>query len=147
MIRLTLRLLVFILCLGISSSTWAETTATKQAPNTIISIPDSNNRIIRLTDHGLVPPSITMKKEDSIVFFVNDSSESLTTLEINFGDKPIHCGSANLRTGDDGKVRSVRPFGPNDFSSTCFHSEGNYPVRIFGLKNNPQGVETVIRVE
>lgn len=140
-------LTTILLSLSVTSkSVLAENKPATQAPNTVVNIPDSKNRIIRLTDRGLVPPNLTMDREDSIVFFVNDSTESLATLEIDFGDKPTHCGSANLRTGDDGKVRSTRPFGPSDFSSTCFHASGTYPVKIFGLKSNPQGVQTTIKV-
>lgn len=132
-------------CLSLSAE--AESKPLKQAPNSVVSIPDSRNRIIKLTDKGIVPAQITMKQEDSIVFFVNDTSGSLTTLEIDFGKKPSHCGSGRLITTDDGKVRSVRPFGPNDFSSTCFHEKGDYPFKVFGLKSNPKGVESVIHVQ
>ncbi len=142
-----LALFAFCIAIGLAGRAIAEPKSSKQAPNSTINIQDSRNRIIRLTDHGLDPANITMKKEDSIVFFVNDTSESLTTLEIDFGDKPTHCGSANLKIEADGKVRSIRPFGPNDFSSTCFHAQGNYPVKIYGLKSNPQGVQTSIKVE
>src|SRR5262245_24154190 len=111
-----LKLIIFTLTLYFPLESIADTKSKPQAPNSVVNIPESRNRIIRLTDHGLEPASISMKKEDSIVFFVNDTTESLTTLEIDFGDKPTHCGSANLKIGEDGKVRSIRPFGPNDFS-------------------------------
>ena len=139
--------LILILSPSFAISSLAENKAAKQAPNSIISIPDSRNRIIKLTDKGIVPAQITMKQEDSIVFFVNDTSGSLTTLEIDFGKKPSHCGSGRLITTDDGKVRSVRPFGPNDFSSTCFHQKGDYPFKVYGLKSNPKGVESIIHVQ
>jgi hypothetical protein len=138
---------LFIISL-ISLSAYAEPGASnKVLSSEAANISESRNRLIRLTDFGPVPAKLSMKREDSIVFFVNDTSESLTTLEIDFGDKPTHCGSANLKTGEDGKVRTTKPFGPNDFSSTCFHASGQYPVRIFGLKNKPDGFDSIITVE
>ncbi len=119
----------------------------KQAPNSTVEIADSRNQIIKLTDSGLVPSSLKIKKEDSIVFFLNDTDSSLTSLAIEFGNKSTHCGGGKLQTGKDGKVSSIRPFGPNDFTSTCFHETGEYPVKVYGLKANPKGIQSVIYVE
>lgn len=105
------------------------------------------NQILKLTDNGLVPSTLKMKAEDSIVFFVNDTRDSLTTLEIDFGAKPSHCSGGNLRVMNDNKIKSVRPFGPNDFASTCFHASGEYPLTVYGLKRNPSGIKTTIIVE
>ncbi len=110
----------------------------RQAPNTTVEVADSRNQIIRLTDKGLVPSVLKMKKEDSIVFFLNDTNDSLTSLAIEFGSKSTHCGGGKLQTGKNGRVSTVRPFGPNDFTSTCFHEAGEYPVKVYGLKKHSQ---------
>lgn len=109
--------------------------------------PASNNQIIKLTDSGIVPQKLTMRVDDSIVFLLNDSADSLTTLEIDFGGKQMHCNGSNVRAQDDGKVRSVRPFGPRDFASTCFHDRGTYSFTVYGLKPNPSGLTGTIYVE
>jgi len=118
-----------------------------QAPNSAVTVPDSRNQIIRLTDRGVEPAALKMKREDSIVFFVNDTAGSLATLEIDFGKRAMHCGGGNLRAMDDGKIRSVRPFGPNDFASSCFHDTGRYAFTVYGLKANPKGIRSTIDVE
>jgi hypothetical protein len=110
-------------------------------------IPESQNQIVKLSDRGIEPSVLHMKKEDSIAFFLNDSTDSLVTLAINFGKLPAHCSSSNMKIGDDGMIRSTRPVGPKDFASTCFHDRGTYNYTVYGLKGDPQGVEGSIVVE
>ena len=110
-------------------------------------IPDSTNKIIKLTDKGLVPQELTMTLSDSVVFLLNDSSDSLATIEVDFGKKHMHCNGSNMRADSDGKARSTRPFGPRDFAATCFHEPGDFPYKVFGLRSNPAGVSGIIHVE
>ena len=119
----------------------------RRADRGIKAIPDSQNQIIKLTDRGIEPQVLKMTKADSIVFFLNSSTDSLTTLEIDYGKKRTHCASTSLEIGADGKVRSVEPFGPRDFASVCFPDQGRYPVTIYGLKTKPSGLSSTIIVE
>lgn len=110
-------------------------------------VTESRNKIIKLTDHGLEPKQLEMKPEDMVLFFLNDSTESLVTVEVDYGKKTMHCSGGNLKAGEDGVIRSVRPFGPKDFATVCFHDPGNYKIKVFGLKNNPKGIESTVLVE
>ena len=109
-------------------------------------VPDSKNQIMKLTDSGVVPRELHMKKEDSIVFFLNDSSDSLATLSVDFKKRTTHCASSNFKIRDDGLVTSVRPVEPRNFASVCFHDTGEYPVVVYGLKK-AQAVQAKIVVE
>lgn len=110
-------------------------------------VPESQNQLIRLTDSGVEPTNIRMKKEDSIVFFLNQSESSLPTVEIDFHEHATHCSSANLKIDDNGRIRSQKPIGPNDFASTCFHETGTYDFTVYGLAKKPEGIKGKIFVE
>ena len=110
-------------------------------------IADSNNRIIKLTDAGLSPKELVMKQSDGIMFFLNASSDSLATLEIDYHGKKTHCASANLEMDPNGVVRSTRPFGPRDFASVCFPDKGRYDLTVYGLRKSPQGIKSTVVVE
>ena len=140
--------LAFLILLTAGDSLCQESKpAPSQLPNTSVEIPESRNQIIKFTDSGVTPPELKIKREDSIVFFLNDSNDSLTSLVIEFGEKATHCGSAKMRTGKGGRVATARPFGPNDFASTCFHESGEYPFTVYGLKPNRKGISSTIYVE
>jgi hypothetical protein len=108
---------------------------------------ESQNQMIKLTDRGIEPQILRMKVEDSIAFFFNDSADSLVTLALDFKGLATHCASQNMKIGDDGVIRSVRPVGPKDFASTCFHERGTYSFTVFGLKGDQKGLEGRIIVE
>jgi hypothetical protein len=134
------------LSLTVAPSTAISQTPTLQEPNSSTNAV-SRNQIIKFTDRGILPSSLRIKKEDSIVFFLNDTKDSLVSLEIDFADKATHCGGAKLQTGKNGKVSTSRPFGPNDFTSTCFHERGEYPFIVYGVPSNPQGLKSSVTVE
>lgn len=119
----------------------------EEAQPLVTKIPDSKNQIIKLLDQGIEPASLHMKKEDSIVFFLNSSTDSLATIEVDYGDHTTHCASANLQVNKNGTVTSVRPIEPKNFASVCFHDSGKYPVKVFGLKSKPEGINAEIVVE
>jgi len=104
-------------------------------------------RMITVTDGGIQPLSVTIKKGDGIAFFLNDTKDSLLTLDINYGKLTTHCASANLSIGEDGTIRSKAPIAPKDFASTCFHDSGTYAFTIYGLKGSPAGVKGSIVIE
>ena len=110
-------------------------------------VPHARNQIIKLTDAGLEPAKLTMRHEDSIVFLLNSSTDSLTTVELTFGKHTFHCATSNLRLDDDGVARSIRPFGPRDFALACFPERGTYSLKVYGLKKNPTGLSATITVE
>lgn len=111
------------------------------------SVPESKSQLIKLSDSGIEPANVTMNKQDSVAFFLNDSKEALVTVEINFGEHSTHCASANMRAGENGLVRSTKPLGPNDFATTCFHESGTYEYTIYGLPKNPDGLKGAITVQ
>lgn len=121
--------------------------AAENSSQLLTTVPDSTNQIVKLTERGPVPAVLNMTVKDSVVFMLNDSKDSLATIEVDFGTKHMHCNGSNLRADSDGKVRSSRPFGPRDFAATCFHEAGDFPYKVFGLSPNPAGVSGLIHVE
>lgn len=107
---------------------------------------ESQNQVIKVTDKGLEPSVLEMKKEDRIAFILNDSRESLITLSLDFGKHASHCASENLKIQDDGTIQSVKPIVPKDFATTCFHDPGTYPFTVYGIPGSPQGLKGSIVV-
>jgi len=108
-------------------------------------IEDSRNQIMKFTDTGVEPRELRIRAADSILFFLNDTSDSLTTVEVEFGDRSTHCASSNMKIEDAGTIRSNKPFGPKNFATTCFHDRGTYPVTVYGLKSkNSKDVASII---
>ena len=103
--------------------------------------------MVRITDEGLSPSTLRMKKEDNLLFFLNDTTDSLITLSIAFGDHVTHCATSNLKIEGNGTVRSVQPIPPKDFANTCFHDPGTYAFTVFGLKGSPDGVRGSVVIE
>ncbi len=130
----------------VAVNAWAETRdgAPDERPPVV---EESKNQIVKLTDRGLSPEVVHMNHDEMILFFFNDSTDSLATLEIDYGERVMHCAGGNLRAGEDGIIRSVRPFGPRDFASVCFHDPGEYSLKVYGLKSNPKGIVTKVIVE
>lgn len=110
-------------------------------------IPQAQNQMIKITDKGIEPATIEMRKEDRVVFFFNDSKESLVTLDLSFGAHATHCASENLRIAKDGAVRSIKPIAPKDFATTCFHDPGSYPFTVSGVKGAGKGFTGTIVVK
>lgn len=110
-------------------------------------LPESYNQVIKVTDKGLEPSVLEMKKEDRIVFILNDSRESLLTLSLDFGSHAAHCASENLKINEDGSIRSTKPIAPKDFATTCFHDPGTYPFTVYGVPGSPKGLKGSIVVK
>lgn len=109
--------------------------------------PESSNEVIKVTAAGLSPASLELRREDGIVLFLNDTPDSLVTMDLSFGKHATHCASENLKIGDDGVIRSVAPIAPKDFATACFHDPGSYSFTIYGLKQAPQGLKGLITVK
>ena len=107
----------------------------------------SENKIVQLTDHGIVPRELHIEQEDSLVFFLNSSSKAQAKIELDYGGKRSHCATSNLEIGKDDIARSKRPIPPQDFAMVCFPDKGHYHLKVFGLPANPAGQEAEIIVE
>lgn len=135
----------FVLCLvllymptsGISEGSPDEISAT---------IPDSQSQIVKLTNKGLEPSTLEMSTEDGVAFFLNDTTDSLITLDVEANGVKTHCASGNMKIADDGAIRSSAPIVPKDFASTCFHKPGTYHFSVYGLPNHTEGVRGSIIV-
>lgn len=101
---------------------------------------------VRMTENGLVPKNLTLRKRDGSVFFVNTTREGLASLEITFGEKAAHCASENLKF-ENGVMHSVKPIGPRDFGLLCFPDAGDYPVTVRGLDGTAKAQTATITVE
>lgn len=117
------------------------------APGGGLSLVESKNQLIVLSDNGVDQSNLRMRVADSALFLLNKTSDSLLTIEIDFGKKTTHCASTNLTIDDDNVIRSSKPFPPRDFASVCFHDPGQYPYKIYGLRGHPQGLSGTITVE
>lgn len=104
-------------------------------------------QMIEVTDTGLTPQTLSMSREDRVAFFMNNSLDSLITLDINFGTNSTHCASKNLEIREDGRVSSTLPVAPKDFATTCFHDAGHYPFTIKGIEGYPEGLQGAIVVD
>jgi hypothetical protein len=114
----------------------------------ITQLPASQSQIIKITDKGIQPRNLSMQLQDSIVFILNDSYQSLATVEVDYHGKTTHCASANLSVEKDKKLRSKHPFGRYDFASMCFRERGVYPFVVYGVKQQPTGITgSIIMVE
>lgn len=121
-----------------------ETEVADRDPN---SPPESQHQVVSVTDNGIEPTALTMKKEDSIAFLLNNTSDALINVEIDFGKHTTHCASGNLKIGEDGVIRSTKPVPPKDFASVCFHDRGTYNYTVYGLPKGPSGLKGSIVVE
>ena len=134
------------LLFAVATSVLGNHVARADDAHTALSPAESYNKVIAITDTGIEPKVLTMRREDRIAFFLNNSSESLITLSVSFGSNASHCASENLKIEDDGSIHSTRPIPPKDFATTCFHDPGSYSFTIFGVKNAPQGIQGSIQV-
>lgn len=105
---------------------------------------DAVKEIVKVTDHGLEPATITFDKLDSSVFFVNETKDSLVTLTVDFGKLPAHCASGNMKF-EDGKMKSIEPIGPKDFAIMCFPEKGTYAVKVDGVASEKIEGKVVVR--
>ena len=104
-------------------------------------------QMITISDGGIEPLNLILKKEDALALFLNDSKDSLITLDLAYQKHATHCASSNLTIGDNGLIRSKEPIPPKDFASACFNEPGSYPFTIYGLKGSPAGIKGSITVE
>ena len=107
----------------------------------------TNNKLIKFTDSGIVPPSLQMKRDDGLVFFLNNTSKSYLTIEIDYAEHHKHCATTNLELSDDGIARSKRPIPPQDFALVCFPDSGNYELKVAGLPGKFKNSTVKILVE
>lgn len=111
------------------------------------SVLPGQGQIITVSDAGVQPKTLTLKKGDGIAFILNDTSDSLITVDLTYGKHTTHCASSNLKIGEDGMIRSKEPIPPKEFASTCFHDSGTYAFTVYGSKGSPAGIVGTIVVE
>jgi len=142
-IRTPGRMGALLVCIGLFLLLTQQSLATNEQPPLV---PISENRIIKVEENGIAPNPLEMKVSDSIIFVLNGTRDALLTLEVEYGDKMMHCTSKNLKMTEDGRIVSVKPFGPKGFASMCFHQAGTYPVTVYGVPGFSQGLKTEVRV-
>ena len=107
----------------------------------------SNNAVLSVRDEGVLPGTLRVHQKDGLVFFYNNSKDSLLTLKVYFGAHSMHCASDTMELSKDGFISSKEPFGPNNFVGMCFPEKGTYEVMVYGLNKNPKGATAKIIVE
>lgn len=108
--------------------------------------PLAEGQIVRFTDRGVSRPKVILQEPGSSVFFLNDTSESLTAVEIDFGEHLSFCASGKMRMDEAGVFRSMRPFAPRSFVAVCFPEVGSYPVTVFGLPGSRESKSLTVQV-
>lgn len=108
---------------------------------------ESPDRIVRLTDDGIEPQPFVTKPDERLIFFLNDTPDSVTTLAVDFKGHNFHCATGPTEKKDDGTILFKEPFGPSEFVATCFPEAGSYGFTVYGLKKGPDGVKGEITVK
>lgn len=85
--------------------------------------------ILKYTDTGLDTAKLVLDKLDSSVFFINMSEDKSINLDIDFGDRKIHCHSKNL-VFKEGHILTSKPISPRNFEVLCFPGSGTYPFLV-----------------
>lgn len=104
-------------------------------------------KMVVVSEAGLDPRELRINTEERVAFFLNNSHESLMSLDVHFGDNTTHCASENLEIGDNGVVSSIKPVAPKDFATMCFHDSGTYPFTVRGVGRTSGGLQGTIIVE
>lgn len=140
------RLVHLAVCVTFGAGLWFMPLSSLAAKKAVVELPDSKNRVIEVNDQGVAPKELRISSDDVMVFLLNDTSNSLVTFEIDYGKADVHCSNANVKNFPDGKARSIKPLGPRDFTATCFHEKGSYPIKILGLngKKDPYFATVVL---
>ena len=109
--------------------------------------PESKSHIISVTESGLNPSTLHISENDKFIFFLNDSSDSLVTIAVNYSKHATHCASGNLKIQDNGTIRSTEQIAPKDFAGACFHDPGSYAFTVQGLRSRPEGLKGTIIIK
>lgn len=102
--------------------------------------------LIKFDGNGLTPKNLVIDDGTSLVILLNDSKDSDVTLSLDFKKKALHCHSDTLKQDENGVLHSVKPFGPKDFATFCFHEKGKYDLKVFGSNIYQQGLDAIIEV-
>ena len=117
-----------------------------EAVSKILPVAPAVKEIVKLTEGGFLPATLSLRKLDGSVFFLNATPDSLLTLQVDFRGHKTHCASPNLKIGEDGVIRSVKPIGPKDFALMCFPEIGTYKVTVEGVRGMASPVSGTIAV-
>ena len=108
---------------------------------------NAEKKVVLISDQGFDPPVMKLKTLDGSVFFVNNTKDSLVTLNIDFGGKRAHCASGNLELSPQHQLVSKSPIAPKDFAFLCFPEKGKYAARAYGVKGKKDAVVGAVEVE
>ncbi len=107
----------------------------------------AEKEVMKITEKGMIPSSLSLKTLDASVFFVNATSDALITLETDFGKRRVHCASSNMKYESSGRMRSTKPIGPKDFAIMCFPERGEYVVTAYGVRSDRKPVVGKVIIE
>lgn len=136
---------VAVMCAGMTAPAYAATS--NEETGLVTSIPDSTNKIMKLGDDGIRPNRLSLEESGSSVFFLNTTPDEKISIEVTYGTKLGYCATGDMKMGKDGVLRSQEQVGPKHFIVVCFPQPGDYPIKVLGLKNHPQGLESTVVVK
>ncbi len=95
--------------------------------------------VMRITEEGITPRELTLKKLDSSVFLYNELADQPVDISIRFGSNRVHCHSPRLKMDSEGVFRTDSPLPPNSFAIACFPSRSQYPIEVTapGVSSKP----------
>lgn len=139
-------LIVFCIALAFSATSgFCETTSGTNS-DSIHKIEPTVNKIVKITDSGITPKTISIGKRGSLLFFYNETRNSLVNVEVDYGDRKVFCSTGKMMMGKDGVVRSKEPFSPRSFATVCFPDAGSYKLTAYGVAGFPSGLSSTIEV-
>ena len=107
-----------------------------------LELEEAEKLVLKVSETGFEPKTITLQKSDSSIFVVNSSKASLLTLKVDFKGRKSHCASPNL-VFRDGVLTSKIPIGPKDFALFCIPDPGTYEIVAYGLTDKPVEAKVV----
>lgn len=138
---------LFTLCLVLSGSARAaDTLPEDKSLQFDEKVEAAAKETMKLTEHGVVPSTLRLKKLDGSVFFVNSTKAGLATVEVSFGERRVHCASENMKF-ENGVMHSLKPIGPRDFALMCFPDKGTYTVTVHGVDGTSKAYSGQVIVE
>lgn len=142
---MTFRLALSLLVIKLLVATAVADDAVSSNTSLLTDVPDSTNQILKLTHQGLQPPTLTLNRAGSSVFFLNGTSDALVNIEVEYGRKLGYCATGKMEMDADGVFRSRKPIAPKSFVSVCFPQPGSYPVRVQGIDGKTLTGSVIVR--
>lgn len=106
----------------------------------------AEKEIIRVTDKGIIPAVLELRKRDSSVFIYNDTDNEYLGVQIEFGKNRLHCHDKRLQLDATGMLRTTDPIPPHSFVVACFPDTATYPITVWSSGNRGQTLRGEIHV-